>query len=324
MAVNFNTRHSMTLKKAACTTVLLILTSISCIAAYPPQGWETDINRAVNRATNENKNLLINFAGSDWCGWCIKLEKEVFSTPLFKQYARQNLVLLFIDSPQQRKLPQALAKQNSSLRTMFGIQGFPTILMFSPDFTPLLKIGYEKGGPENYIKQLKTRRLPLTAEKKAKFRQLAATELKKRFGIDLQRKANVANKHVPAGWITSFAEAKKRATRENKEILMYFAGSDWCGWCIKLKKEVLSQAYFKNEAPKRYVLLFLDKPARYQQPEPLKTQIAALAKEYEIKGYPTLLILDAKGRQKAKTGYKAGGAEAYVNHLNKLFRIKWE
>lgn len=308
---------------AATSLATLTFSTITTQAEYPPVGWETDVQKAVTRASNEGKNLLVNFAGSDWCGWCIKLEKEVFSTPRFREYARQHLVLLFIDSPQRHELTAAQKKQNETFSKMLGVEGFPTIWMFAHDLTPLKKTGYKKGGPENYITHLENDHLDLDADKKKSFRKAFRKSLKDHLGVVVPNKTNNAKRHIPAGWITSLDKAKEIAQRDNKEILVYFSGSDWCGWCIKLHKEVIDKDYFIREAPKKYVLVYLDSPARYKQPAELKASVTKLKKEFEIKGFPTLLILDAKGREAARTGYKAGGAETYVKHLNGLFRIKW-
>ena len=97
------------------------------------------------------------------------------------------------------------------------------------------------------------------------------------------------------GWITDYEAAKKQAAKEGKDILMDFTGSDWCGWCIKLKKEVFSQEAFKKEAPKHFVLLELDYPRTKQLAPALKAQNEKLRTEFAIQGYPTIMLTDATG-----------------------------
>ena len=119
-------------------------------------------------------------------------------------------------------------------------------------------------------------------------------------------------------WQTDFEAAQVQAKTEKKLLLVSFTGSDWCGWCMRLKSEVFDQQAFKKAAPKRYVLVDLDFPKKTPLPEKLKTQNNKLAREYNIHGYPTVLMLDAEGKVIARTGYRAGGAEGYTKHLADL------
>ena len=117
--------------------------------------WHTDLAEAQKAAKKEGKPILMNFSGSDWCGWCIRLDKEVFSKDIFKDYAKKNLVLLTLDFP--RKSPQApeLKKQNKGLAQKYKIQGFPTIIVVSAEGKILLHTGYRKGGSAAYVDYLK-------------------------------------------------------------------------------------------------------------------------------------------------------------------------
>lgn len=121
-----------------------------------------------------------------------------------------------------------------------------------------------------------------------------------------------------SAWLTNLDEAKKIAAKENKSILIDFTGSDWCGWCIKLKKEVFSHEEFTKEAGKHFVLVELDFPKESNQTDEEKATNKALAKEYKVEGFPTILITDETGKTYAKTGYREGGVEPYLKHLNKL------
>ena len=119
------------------------------------------------------------------------------------------------------------------------------------------------------------------------------------------------------GWINDFEKAKEIAAKENKDILMDFTGSDWCGWCIKLRDEVFSKSHFKTEAPKKFVLLELDFPRdKSKMTKKVINQNDELAKKYNIKGYPTIILANAKGEPYAQTGYQEGGPEKYIEHLN--------
>jgi thioredoxin-related protein len=118
-------------------------------------------------------------------------------------------------------------------------------------------------------------------------------------------------------WLTDLDEAKKVAAKEKKDILVDFTGSDWCGWCIKLKKEVFDLPAFEA-ATKKFVLVELDFPNKKPQSDELKAKNRAAQQKYGITGFPTILLMDAQGEVYARTGYQAGGAEKYVAHLQEL------
>lgn len=123
-------------------------------------------------------------------------------------------------------------------------------------------------------------------------------------------------------WLTDFEAAKKNAAEKKLPILVDFSGSDWCGWCIKLEKEVFSRKEFKRYAKDSLVLFLADFPSRKKQSETVKKQNRALAEKYGVRGYPTVLLLDADGKVLARTGYRKGGAKGYVKHLKKLLGKK--
>jgi len=116
--------------------------------------WLTDLPKAQAKAKAEKKMILMDFTGSDWCGWCIMLDKEVFSKPEFKDYANKNLVLLELDFPRAKKMPPELTAQNEKLAMKYGIQGFPTVVVFDSNGKPLGAPGYQAGGPQAFIAEL--------------------------------------------------------------------------------------------------------------------------------------------------------------------------
>ena len=117
--------------------------------------WVSDFEKAKQTAAAEGKDLLIDFTGSDWCGWCIKLRKEVFDLDAFKTAAPKNFVLVEIDFPQNKtKLTKETQEQNAKLQTQFGIQGFPSIVLADAQGRPYAQTGYQAGGPEKYLPHL--------------------------------------------------------------------------------------------------------------------------------------------------------------------------
>ena len=119
------------------------------------EGWLTDFEQAREQARQTGRPILINFTGSDWCGWCKLLSKEVFSQPEFQSYARDNLVLLVADFPRRKTLPPEVAAQNHSLQARFDVGGYPTIILIDAYGTVLGRTGYRRGGPAAYVEHLR-------------------------------------------------------------------------------------------------------------------------------------------------------------------------
>lgn len=133
------------------STIALALTTTLTFA----NGWMTDWEAAKAKAKAENKPILINFTGTDWCGWCIKIEKEVFSKKEFKDYAEKNLVLMEVDFPKKKEQSPELKKQNKALDKEFAIEGYPTVYLLDGEGKKISEeIGYREGGPEAYTKHL--------------------------------------------------------------------------------------------------------------------------------------------------------------------------
>ena len=136
---------------------LMILAAVAIGAgAYASEGWETDFAKASAKAKAEGKYILIDFSGSDWCGWCVKLDKEVFSKNAFKNYAKENLVLVLADFPRDKsKQSEKLQKQNKELAKKYNVGGFPTVFILNPEGKLIDKTGYQDGGPEAYVTYIK-------------------------------------------------------------------------------------------------------------------------------------------------------------------------
>ena len=89
--------------------------------------WETNVNKAIEVSKKTKKPMLLFFTGSDWCGWCIRLQKEVLKTPEFASWAKQNVVLVELDYPRSKPQTNEIKQQNSQLQQIFAIQGYPTV-----------------------------------------------------------------------------------------------------------------------------------------------------------------------------------------------------
>lgn len=117
--------------------------------------WTTDVPAALKRAAKEKKDVLLDFTGSDWCVWCVRLDSEVFGKDAFVKEAPKRFVFVKLDFPRKTKLPAELQKQNQEWLEKLGVQGFPTIILADAKGRPYAKTGYREGGPEAYLTHLK-------------------------------------------------------------------------------------------------------------------------------------------------------------------------
>lgn len=135
------------------TLTALVATASLSLAS---EGWMTDWEAAKAKSKAENKPIFINLTGTDWCGWCIKVEKEVFSQKAFKEFAAANLILMEADFPKKKELPAALKKQNEELKKQYLAGGYPTMYLLDSEGKKLSEdLGELKGGTEGYIAKLK-------------------------------------------------------------------------------------------------------------------------------------------------------------------------
>jgi len=117
--------------------------------------WLTDLPKAQAQAKAENKLVLMDFTGSDWCPWCMKLDKETFSQPAFADYANKNLVMVMVDFPAHKQQSDDLKQANAALAKKYGVDGYPTEIALKPDGTVVWKnVGYLPGGPAAMIAEL--------------------------------------------------------------------------------------------------------------------------------------------------------------------------
>lgn len=126
---------------------------LTALTSSAKENWETNYDAALAKAAKDNKLVLIDFTGSDWCGWCIKLDKDTFSQPAFQSYAEKNLVLLELDYPQGKPQTAAIKKQNAELAKKFNVEGYPTLVLLNAKGKEIARNeGYLEGGPSAFIK----------------------------------------------------------------------------------------------------------------------------------------------------------------------------
>jgi len=142
-------------------TATICLLAVNVVKAQETKNnltWYNDINQAYELSQKTKKPIFAFFTGSDWCGWCHKLERAVFDKPGFQDWARKNVILLELDFPRNKQQPQKLVEQNQGLQQFFQVQGYPTVWIFFMNkdktsgkfaISALGSLGYPQGQPGN-------------------------------------------------------------------------------------------------------------------------------------------------------------------------------
>jgi thioredoxin-related protein len=142
----------------AAVTILSLPSHAAVTGAKPlplSGGWTNDFEAARKKAAAENKNLLLDFTGSDWCGPCITLKKTILSQDAFKQGVKEHFVLVELDYPRDKSLlsPETV-EQNRKLAERYSIRSFPTVLLVDPEGRPFSQVSLFSGGPEEGVKKV--------------------------------------------------------------------------------------------------------------------------------------------------------------------------
>jgi protein disulfide-isomerase len=118
--------------------------------------WYDNLEDGIQSAKAEGKRILLYFTGSDWCGWCKKLNSEVFLRQEFAEYSYYYLSLVRIDFPKWKHQSDAVKEYNKKLAQKFGVTGYPTIILLNKSGMILGRTGYREGGANTYIKHIKS------------------------------------------------------------------------------------------------------------------------------------------------------------------------
>jgi len=151
--------------------------------------WLTDLAAAKQQAKRENKQILLDFTGSDWCGWCKKLKAEVFDQPDFNAYADAHLVLVEVDFPRMKKLSPEQRRANDELADQFKVRGYPSLVVLNSSGVQVGETGYHPGGPKVLISQLE---------------QMTGTSAQ----LEKEKKADPASNGSLFPWLAANARAK--------------------------------------------------------------------------------------------------------------------
>lgn len=137
----------------------IALMLLACCAALQLRAvetvWTTDVPQALAQAKKDNKMVLLDFTGSDWCSWCMKFKKEALDTTEFNEYAGKNLVLVEVDFPNKKPQSDTLKSANKALGEKYKVNGYPTFVVLNKDGKELgRQEGYQPGGPKAFITEL--------------------------------------------------------------------------------------------------------------------------------------------------------------------------
>ena len=138
------------------TLITLAVATTITLTSASAASWLTDIKAAQDQARSQNKLILVNFTGSDWCPWCIRLKNEVFSKLEFASFADENLVLLEVDFPRQKPMSPEVKKANGKLADHYKVGGYPSVHVLDADGQSLGQTGYLPGGPNPFVAKIKS------------------------------------------------------------------------------------------------------------------------------------------------------------------------
>ena len=284
-------------------------------------GWTEDFKAAKARAAKEGRLVLAYFLNSRPSkeGKAMKvLDHEVLGSKEFLKRAGESYVCYMAEL--HKPCQSWMAQNNMSVAFKYAARNRkitpPQVAIIHPDGSRLALLdskGWE-GGVDGYLAKIENARKAGLAKRE--------TEEKARKAAAKKVPPKTDATSTPAGFTDNLDEALAKAKAEGKLVYACFSGSDWCYWCKKLEKEVLSDPLFVANVMDDYVLVFIDSPENQALlSDHAKAENEKLTKKYGIRGFPTALILDGDGKKVGETGYRQGGAAEYVKHL-KSFRKK--
>lgn len=275
-------------------TILLVILAFRVMAGGID--WNSNIEDALQKAKEEDKHVFVFFTGSDWCSWCHKLTDEVFDHDEFREYVKDNMVMVELDFPRGEGLLSAEQKSyNQSKQQEYNIQGYPTVLILDETGKVVIQTGYQEGGPVKYVKFLEE-------------------------SLNWEFDDSNSTWIDPQGltWQKNLENALDQAQKDDKYIFVNFTGSDWCVWCQRLTDEVFSKPEFAEFAREELVLVRFDFPKSQNQAAGEKNYNRKMLQSYGVKGFPTLFLMNAEGKVVEKLGYEKGGAVPYTDMLRDL------
>lgn len=291
------------------------------------EGWSHDFEAAKKQAASEKKDLLLDFTGSDWCGWCIKLNDEVFKKEPFKAGVKDSFVLVELDFPNDKaKLSEETQKQNKELGEKYAIQGYPTILLCDAGGKPFAVTGYQPDGPEKYVEHLNKLRenkakrdeafasaakAKGVAKAKALIAALDAMELEDamvaNFYGDIVSQITAADPEDETGFAKK-AAAKKRFAEFEEKLQEFGQKQDHKGALDLVDKTIKEGTLLKDETQQAMMIRAVILLQQKKFDEALKA--ADEAKAFQPEGEIADQIDGFRKRIEASKAKAAGGAAA--------------
>ncbi len=261
--------------------------------------WTQDYEAAKKLAKEKGLPLFMNFSGSDWCYWCQWADQNFFSKEKWQDYAKENLVLVLIDFPQDESLvPAAYRERNQKLQQKWMVRGFPTFLLLDSDGENALgKLGImPDDSVEDFVERVK-KAASSKAEEDASVEpvKMKPTEIHAAFGAG--EEVSYLDQGVKDGvWTQDRDAAVEAAKKDGKPILFLFTGSDWSPSCKSIHRTVLSRASWQRYARENLVLFVLDFPRQKTLPKAVVARNEKIRDSYGVNGYPTFLLFDSDGK----------------------------
>lgn len=258
--------------------------------AAPTINWLSDYSEALEQGQETSKPIVMVFSGTDWCGWCMKLDNEILGTPEFATMASDKFIFLKLEYLRDSsKLDPQIVAQNQLLQEQYAIKGFPTVILLNGTTGQQIgSTGYRAGGGANYAQHL-----------------LAM--------------ANLNSNVNGINWQTNFAQAIDQARATTKPVLIYFEGTGWCGWCSKINQEIFDTPEFAAGAAGKFIFMKVEVPRNGHSDPQTQMQNQQLQQQFSVTGFPTVILYDAQSSQTiARTGYRAGGGAQYAEYLQQL------
>lgn len=235
--------------------------------------WLTNIEEAKKQALAENKQLLLFFTGSDWCGFCIRLEEAVLSTPEFREKLEQNYVPVVLDFPNKKELPEDVKEQNKEMKELLKVSGFPTVFIVSPELLPhgrMVGFGGAKSFWESFNDALdrstKLKSIP-ESNHVAKITTLEALD---------PVLATIPSEMIRYGWLEHLERVVSGDSSSNADLK-----SKWNNTLVSVKQEIEDeehvaqatkelQAMSRSQASAAEILEFLNKGVEEAQGRPTR------------------------------------------------------
>ena len=250
------------------------------VEVLPTLDWQYSYKSAIKRAKSESKPVLIYFTPqgdfSKVSAWAVKnttLQTALENNQSFCEYVSGKFILLNMDIKYNTAGEHKRVFKSEAIFEKLGINKFPAFGLISPDGEPK-GIFYPEGDGKNLVAHIQE-------------------------FLDIEKNINngITKTTDAEGWYLNLEMAKAMSKQSKKPIFIFFTGSDWCGYCKKIKRNVFADPEFKKFLKENTIKLMCDFPKRSQLSAPVKKQNNKLKKKFAVRGFPTMALMNAKGEK---------------------------